>query len=377
MRIGFDGLDVAFKGTLPDELLEAFAEAKEEAQKKREDALVNVSKGFAVHVAESGARGGFAFRVDTGPDGETWFFKNDGSIDWNIRVSCKSAMLLKYGYEGAKQKLYDRLEAFGAYVEEASIGRVDYAIDFQAPDGFEIDPTLVVAHTNSTVDEHGAQISCIASRARRVETLTVGKMPGRQVTIYNKTAEIKKKGKTYWFKAWGLEEGAQVFRLEVRMGKDYLKRADMRTWEDVEANMKAETLGTLRKIRLCDPAKRMESNISRTGFHPLWQAAMAWLEEKWLWGYRACKEALVVEEERKRLEDIFNQQLTGSIISFATVCGTKKEDFKRFVEALSKRLDDFTDINRAKFNKKWRKSEDKYCFLTGHGGGYESAYATA
>lgn len=66
-------------------------------------------------VAETGARGGYKYRFDTGLDGEIWFvahsLKRDG---WNIRVSAKSLALALHGYEGVKARILGRLAALEA-----------------------------------------------------------------------------------------------------------------------------------------------------------------------------------------------------------------------------------------------------------------------
>lgn len=375
LRAGYDGLDVSFLGTMPPSTLCKLERGKAEAVRNRGEATVKISPRLTVHVAETGAKGGYAFRVDTGPDGETWFIKASDAIDWNIRVSCKSAMLASLGYEGAKARLYARLKEFGAYVEQESIGRVDFAFDFTAPAAFEIDPALVVAHVNSGVREHDAcmkvtadetTISCIASRARKVETLTIGKMPGRQVTVYNKTAEVKAKGKSYWWQIWKIEEGKQVYRLEVRAGKKYLKeRVGVTTWADLEAKLPDILHATLLKIRLCDPLKSRRANVSQRGYHPVWNAALAWLKARWQDCLTGVEPVRILVAERKRYAEIFTNLTRGTFISYANVLGIEREKFADFVGALAADAQKIAIEKPEVFERKWQRSQDKYCLLHG------------
>ena len=77
---GFDGLDVAFQGRVPFELVSDLEEAKDRAVKEKQAAMLDY-RGIRMFVAETGARGGYAFRCDTGPDGATWFFKRPSPGD--------------------------------------------------------------------------------------------------------------------------------------------------------------------------------------------------------------------------------------------------------------------------------------------------------
>ncbi|MEJ0062362.1 MAG: hypothetical protein WDO70_03960 [Alphaproteobacteria bacterium] len=113
----FDGLDVAFQGSLPPSILEALEQGKQQALAQGEDALVLLGlKQCPVLVAETGARGGYAYRFDTGPAGEVWFVSK--SIDpkrWNIRVSVKSLNFGLNGYAAVKQNSIAFLTELGAY----------------------------------------------------------------------------------------------------------------------------------------------------------------------------------------------------------------------------------------------------------------------
>ncbi len=387
LRAGYDGLDVSFCGTMPPSVLEALERGKTEAVRSRQDALVQISPRLSVHVAETGAKGGYAYRVDTGPDGETWFLKRSDTIDWNIRVSCKSAMLATLGYEGAKARLYARLKEFGAFVESESIGRVDFAFDFTAPAEFEIDPSLVVAHVNSGVREHDAKmkvtedetaITCIASRARKVETLTIGKMPGRQVTVYNKTAEVKARGKAYWWQIWKVGEGTQVYRLEVRAGKKYLKeRVGVTTWADLEEKLPAILHATLLKIRLCDPLLLRRANVTQRGYHPVWNAALTWLRSRWEDCIKGVEGVRIIVEERKRYAEIFTKLTRGLFISYANVCGVELNEFSDFIDAVASDAKYVAEEKSKGFERKWQKSADRYALLTGRFTGWPDVQATA
>ena len=61
---------------------------------------------------------------------------------------------------------------------------------------------------------------------RGIETVTIGTMPGKQITIYDKTLQARGKRHFHWFEAWGLDRDdktAKIWRVELRFGRDAVK----------------------------------------------------------------------------------------------------------------------------------------------------------
>lgn len=382
-----DGLDVAFKGTMPTRVLEALEQAKVQAQAAREAQLCEVVPGLYVDVQETGAIGGYAYRFDTGPDGETWFIKKSEKEDWNVRVSCKSAMLAARGWQGAQKYIMAFLKALGFVVVEESIGRVDVAHDLIAPEGFNIDPRLMVAHAQSKVagyadkyafapDELLGPLFCWKNH--QVQSLTIGKMPGRQVIIYDKSAEVKAKGKAYWWQVWRLPENTQVWRVEVRAGKKFLKeKLGVSKWDEVAEILPTLVYQTLEKIRMTDPTKQGQKIVTRRGLHPFWDALLESIRNTYAGLLKPCLPLRVVREERQKMADILDQQVRGLVISYAAVCDVSQRNLGRFTSALMHRIHRMKRDERNMFNKKWQKSQDKYAYLRGQLGGQTAAWATA
>lgn len=192
---GFDGLDVSFEAQIDKDFAATLEDAKAQAAEDRADALLD-HRGVKMHVAETGARGGYAYRADTGPLGATWFFKKPNARDpWGVRVSCKSAGLACFGLGATRMHLLDTLARLGVAAAEGAeaIGRVDYAVDVLAP-GFALEPEAFVMHSQATRADH-LDVS-VHGRSSRVSSVTVGKMPGRQVIVYDKRAEVIAKKKS-------------------------------------------------------------------------------------------------------------------------------------------------------------------------------------
>ena len=278
LYVGFDGLDVAFQGSLPEAALAMLEQARDEAQREMHPVLVHIGE-LAAHVAETGARGGYRYCFDTGEDGEIWFVKRDARVDrWNIRVSVKSFPLMLHGYAVVRDRLYTRLRAMEARVLAASIGRVDIAVDLRMY-GFRLDPALFVAHSHcnkdAQFDPDQDQFS-VHYAGRAPSSVTVGRMPGRQIIVYDKRREAIQKRKWHWFDCWGLDwksDKEPVWRVEVRAGKKHLKdHWRITTFADLEATIADLVTNAMARIRYLDPTS-MDANVTRRTEHPLWARA--------------------------------------------------------------------------------------------------------
>lgn len=285
LHAGFDTMDVAFAGALHDQAYELLEKVRERAAATHQLQLVHVgSESFSMMVAGHGMRGGYAYSADTGPLGAKWFFKkNTDPREWNIFASPRATTLLAYGYSGTRDLLFEELKAMGARVSDHSINRVDFAMDFRTH-GFELDVEKFVAHAHSKVRPHWSEATTERDqnqpsailRGRRLESVTVGKMPGRQIIVYDKRREAIARQKRYWFETWGIIEEThdlEVWRVEIRAGKKELKeRWGIRRFGDLENSIGDVFVHALDKVRYLSEHQR-DSNVSRQKQHVLWTKA--------------------------------------------------------------------------------------------------------
>jgi hypothetical protein len=284
---GFDTMDVAFAGALPSETLTTLEHARKEAQERQAPVLLAIGPGqVAMHILGHGMRGGYAFIVDTGPTGAKWMFKNNTDLrQWNIFVSPRASMLLAYGYEGTRDRLWNELESMGAKPTDHSINRVDFAMDFRTQ-GFELNQNQFVAHSHTKVSTHWGKPEATKDRnqpstvlrGRRLESVTIGKQPGRQIIVYDKRREAIERQKYFWFKAWGVDRKdptLEVWRVEVRAGKNELKdKYQIRKFSDFEAGAGDVIVNALQEVRYLSD-RQLDSNVSRKRIHPLWTQAQS------------------------------------------------------------------------------------------------------
>lgn len=87
------------------------------------------------------------------------------------------------------------------------------------------------------IDDTSEEYMEFIQRSRNIETVQVGKMPGRSVTIYDKTKEILAHKKNYWWDIWGINKtqfDKSVWRVELRAGKKELNTWNLKNFGDFE-----------------------------------------------------------------------------------------------------------------------------------------------
>lgn len=368
IRRGVDTLDVAFQGRLPLPLLGVLRAAKAQAASSGLETLTQVGE-VTGHVKESGAQGGYAFIFDTGPHGEIWTFKdNSDNEQWNIRVSVRALQLALDGYETVRDGLWAKLEGWGAQILSESISRIDFAIDFAAED-LKLRPDDFVFHSHSRCQEHrelpedGSGFA-IERRSGRVTGITVGKQPGRQVAVYDKTLEQNYKVGSPWFGIWGYEKAdcPRIWRVETRAGKKYLKEWGVTTFEDLEHCMVEMFAAALQSVRMT--AGRDLSNVSRSDDHPFWQLARREVEKALRHLVPDVDRHKIMNYTRSEIQEMYRKQLTGLQVSYAVAMGLSKQEA---VEGLMERVTgDWMALAKgspAAFGKKFKAANDRLHFL--------------
>ncbi len=244
IRKGFDGLDISYPLTISEDVAERLELAKQEAECAVSDGGVYDHDGLQMLVSPTGAKGGFRYLCrtsGTSPMGETWKFKRPtGNKDvWGVSVSCNALPLALFGLTGVRAGIEATLERLELDYRPGteSIGRVDVCADVICP-GLALDRHHIVCHSHSRVSEYDDGAITSHGRSSRVETLTIGKNPNLQVSIYDKRADTIAKKKAYWVDIWndalarrGLplvdlsgRDTSEVWRVEVHAFKQHLKK---------------------------------------------------------------------------------------------------------------------------------------------------------
>lgn len=362
---GLDGLDITFQGCVGVALLSLLGRAKEVAQERKQPEHVSY-KGLDFFVLPTGVSG-YRFAVDTGPDGEKWFFAKSSKRDgWNVRVSVSSMSLALYGYLAVKDRIWERLECFGAYILDHSVSRVDYACDFEAPD-FEIKPECVVAHWRMTQREYVETEQSgdfhIVRQSRKINSLTIGRMPGRQVIIYDKRREVIDRKKTYWWDIWGVPKKTQVWRVEVRAGKRELKdKWNVTTLDDLEGNLPEIVGSMLADIRLHEE-DQADTNVTRQALHPMWMAVMSEAQRPFAEDVVAPDPVPIILETQDQMKDRFLGLVNGLTASLSVVTGAMDGELPDDLgERLTASINAYVKANKSKFIDSQRRARRRLKF---------------
>jgi hypothetical protein len=336
---GFDTLDIAFEATLPQETLDLLEQARTQAEANQKDEPVTIGRAQEKFLIKPhGQRGGFRYIVTNGPTGAIFSIKKNATNpnDWNLFVSVRALCLLTKGYDGTKAWLHDTLAAMGFTVKSHSVNRLDYAVDILAPD-FRLDPNCFVTPAQSKVgmfwskdtllDDDGNKAQAVM-RGHNFESVTIGKMPNRQVIVYDKRRASIDLKTPYWFEAWGINKddpGAKVWRVEIRAGKGvFEKKLLKRPLSAIEAIFGDYLRDTAHQVRYVT-ARDEISNVTRAKPHPLWQVLSEHLAELPESSEPVLPEARALEILRQQRSEMALKQAFGNLLNALVLSGMPPE----------------------------------------------------
>ena len=294
--------------------------------------------------------------VNTGICGSHIAFKASLSRDeYNGFVEISSACLLANGWKQAIQQELSHVEALGFHVVSININRVDYCIDFLDV-AIDINPRDFVAHSrviklpyykSKSVNEHvkmgqdHVEVRSV-SRADSVKSITLGKMPGRQVILYDKRAEVIESRKTYWFDAWGINRNdptRSVHRVEVRAGKKHLLKYKIRTLEDFERGIGHVLTEAVRAVRWINPPHN-DYNVTRAPLHPLWKRVQTHMDNAMAPHKTPICEGVITARMRENKILEYKQQVKGNLGGLLGVKGVEYKNMKREMDNLVSEIGD-------------------------------------
>ncbi len=382
---GFDTIVFAVQGALSPEAIMRMRQAKTVAEQERRDIPYHVDgNDLSASITCNGMKGGYAFVITTGPLGQRLSFKENLSrADWNGFVKIRALSLASQGWHKAVDEALHVLECLGFHVSGISLNRVDYCMDF-LDTCMTLHPIDFIAHSRmkkmgryipsareklaaSTCNENdlGGAINT-SMRSDEYEGITIGKMPGRQVIIYDKRREALDKRKFAWFKIWGIDRHdptKTVRRIELRAGKNELQKWNIRTFDDFYVRIGDLFTKTAQSVRMVTPDSE-DSNISRRPVHPTWLHVQSHVQEQ-LFDHvsnatrRDIKE--VIREEKARE---YMAQIRGNIAGFAVCEGVAFEDISCVIpDVLRSELQMATNDPDQPFRKTYVKAQDRLLFI--------------
>ncbi len=309
----------------------------------------------------SGAASGYSYLISTGREGIAWAIKKSSDISqWNLRASVTSSLLQAVGFEGAVKQLYEDLEAMEANTIGESVARVDYCVDIQmepygASNPFILEPENFITHSRvsravelSAPDDSADYVKVYGKKY--VETVTLGKMPGRQVQIYNKRVEQIAKRSQRWFAVWGFnqENCPAIWRVEIRAGKKYLGDWNVKSFEDVQNCFGDLCQDAMKSVRYLENGR--VKNVTKQGIlHPFWTLAQTTILKATADSVSGIVRGKFVSMRKEDARDMYESLLLGLAVSGAVTRGAKVPDD----------LDDLPDYIARLVREHLRYSPDK------------------
>lgn len=346
---GVDALYLSVNCILPLDLLNALAAAKAKAVESGcEEPLALAGCRVPMLVGNRGASGGYAYVAHTGSVGELFSFRDEPvRCDWNIFVKPRAVTLLSLGFDGALRQIFSVLEKLHVRTADHSVNRVDYACDVRVED-FKLRAEDFIAHPRAKrrVYWDAADSAGRANGPRAVfqgdslQTVTIGTMPGYQVSVYNKTAQLCGADKKIWEEAWSPvgEPSASVWRVELRAGRTALRLFKIRNLESLEASLRPMLISQLGSVRYVDDT-HTDSNVSRRRLHPLWVTVRSHVETGHLMhpvGKIAPCRVIQLDREQQRLQH--ESMIAGNAASIAALEGMNdaavRTSLPKMVEAI-------------------------------------------
>lgn len=333
---GFDTVQEAHPYGPDGALVAKLQKAKEQAQEARKNGLgVTVIElgGYKFLCHATGASGGVAYRLE---DDDLIFLIRSENCDWGVSVRYKASGLWEHGWLPLRERVKDILSGLFVRAEiddDERLSRADYAFDFYSPQfsaEFNLSKLrqLLVCHSSTK----GRWLAEIIGTSLKDQTVTIGKSNSLQLTVYDKAAEINEaSGKTWMEEVWVQTTAGEVlydtpnpsdiWRLEVRMGKAFLKNRNAQSVADFMQYRDELIMEALTRIRLAAPEG--EDCARNRPMHPLWSLAFEHVDngkgEMLPLGRRVTgrRQALVAQAEA---------QIAGALRSATILAGWKLDD---------------------------------------------------
>lgn len=367
-----DKLEITFQGAFPEKIIDLLKETQEEAQQIKKFIPIALGVSKETYKILSTGLGGYSLGFITSDDGiQISTQKSNDKKLWNIFVGVRSWYLASNGYEASKERILDILQDLGAETNERlcpytgeyttipleSIRRLDYCFDFILPD-FVPSEKNIIYHQSGKIKENG--VFSIDRQGTKKNALTIGTRKNRQLQIYDKILEINNKGNQYWYKIWGLkpQDRKDVWRVECRFFKNYIRNNNLRTFYDVERNFSKELDKSFNAIRYVVPNN--DSNKSRWPNIDFWDSAKLSASEALK--YNGCDDVseMVHDLRRSRSLEAIEKMFLGLYISLAVLKEIPYADILKAPKLAEEDIRRLLKHNPEMLEKKYNDTYNRY-----------------
>jgi hypothetical protein len=278
---GFDTVQEAFDLELSPMLVTILEEAQLEARAadKRLKGLAAIRLGDTDYKMRAMGTKGFRWQLET-PDFLVLIASS--GTDWPISIRYLAVGLWRHGVEKLRVWALQSLRMYAPprQADFMRVSRADYAFDFHSP---QFSREFRSYLCDCVVAPSGVKGKFHFLRSRG-ETFDIGTKATVQVELYNKTKQITdKNGLGYMYQLWaqnsdGLVLDRDVYRVEVRMGSEFLHERNILRSHELMAKRRELIAEALYTRRLSLPTLREDGSWtkrrSRWRLHPLWSEAI-------------------------------------------------------------------------------------------------------
>lgn len=376
---GFDTIALSIQANIPPNAFAYLDAQREQAEEAR--APVAVTFGGADFDLLPHGGNGYRFILQGGPLDATWFLKKPNARDpWGIRISVGSLTLATQGLGYARAQIDRTLTRLGVRygAHQVSLSRADFCVDVLAPD-FDLSPEAFVIHSHTNrADHHGLPEDMRSNgKSGRFTSCTIGKMPGRQVIVYDKRQEVIDRKKPIWWDIWNANlardglppldpddrAASRVWRVEVRAGKDLLKdRWQIRQWGEFDAMFGDVVAEALRSVRYCTPDPA-DSNRARWPNHPLWDLVAGEADGDLVEMRSHLDPSDIRHVHRDEHAALIIAQVLGGATTLAALEAVPETDLADFMARLGKRLRASVQDDMPRAANRLAEAKGRYRFL--------------
>lgn len=367
LACGYDSIQESFDVSINLDYAEKFFALRYEADYNSHPITFKI-ENEELQMMNVGASG-FKYKIQN-DDFQLLIRDPSGKIpNWQVSVRYLSAGLWESGYFKLKERILSLIKTICNAPNSKNwqkVTRCDFCFDFYSTAfAKEMTPelcTCIIATSrtkqqingNTLYDEVDTNYSTWL-KAGRVETITIGNKNSLQVSIYDKTKEITEaSGKTWFYQIWGQKYNDSVYRLEIRMHKDWLRNRNIETMEQIEEYRQEIISEALILRRLA--VSSTDKNRSRWALHPLWSLAFEINGN----GIEVLKIGHQTTMKRKELSEMIIKQMAGCMRS-AVILQSKKWDDETYIAIMH----DFYHqlFNDPLKNKKIEAAQERYKFV--------------
>lgn len=290
------------------------------------------------------------------------------------RGAMDSLCLALYGYEKTKEKILRTLSEailakgpeYNDHIPQERISRIDYCFDFHFTEEFQPSYLNFVCAGRTKKGVLGELFMQAECTGQFIEYVRIGKMPNRQVVIYNKTREISATKKSYWWQLWGLEKSefkGDIWRVEIRAGKKELNKWNLRTFTDFKKMVGDVISTTLDEFKYTTPNPN-DKNMTRWPMSPIWQKAIKASQSNLLIYSSKASRKRVIKELKENVINNYKKLIFGIFVGYTAAAGKDISEIPGVMELVCDEILEQAAHNPAKFKQKYKKKLQEFAQLT-------------